>query len=130
MVLDLVVEFKNRITIGLSQITQIVVKVILTFNFGCLNRKSKFFVVKISTVFVFVFKWSALLSAVLHWCSLCVSYCAESDTAAVYSTVEIEDVSYGQMIIKEKKNRSKTRGTAALLSPSLFSSVDRNWGFE
>ncbi|XP_035771379.1 low affinity immunoglobulin gamma Fc region receptor II-like, partial [Neolamprologus brichardi] len=39
----------------------------------------------------------------------------ESDPAAVYSTVKIEDVSYGQMIIKEKKNRSKTRGTAALL---------------
>uniref|UniRef100_A0AAX7V7Y1 Ig-like domain-containing protein n=1 Tax=Astatotilapia calliptera TaxID=8154 RepID=A0AAX7V7Y1_ASTCA len=33
----------------------------------------------------------------------------ESDTDAVYSTVKIEDV------IKDKKNRSKTRGTAALL---------------
>lgn len=36
-------------------------------------------------------------------------YCAESDTDAVYSTVKIDDV------IKEKKNRSKTRGTAAVL---------------
>lgn len=36
-------------------------------------------------------------------------YCAESDTDVVYSTLKTEDV------IKEKKNRSKTRGTAVLL---------------
>lgn len=43
---------------------------------------------------------------------LCVFYYTDSDPAAVYSA---EDVSYGPIIIKDEKKKSKMRGTAALL---------------
>lgn len=42
-------------------------------------------------------------------------YCADSDPAEVYATVRTEDISYGPIIIKDRKKTSKTEGTAALL---------------
>lgn len=44
-----------------------------------------------------------------------VFYCADSDPAEVYTTVRTEDISYGPIIIKDRKKTSKTEGTAALL---------------
>lgn len=40
---------------------------------------------------------------------------SESDTAAVYSAGGTEDISYGQIVIKENQNKPKMRGTAAPL---------------
>lgn len=39
--------------------------------------------------------------------------CADSDPAAVYSAVRTGDVTYGQITIKDKKKKSKMRGTAS-----------------
>lgn len=44
-----------------------------------------------------------------------VFYCAERDSATVYSETRIEDVSYGEIVIKDKKKKSKTKGRAAPL---------------
>lgn len=46
---------------------------------------------------------------------LCVFYCAEGDPAAVYSAVRTEDIIYGEIIISDKKNISKIRGTTGFL---------------
>lgn len=67
---------------------------------------------------------TAALAAVYIWCPLLwpelphvlrVFYCADSDPAEVYATVRTEDISYGPIIIKDRKKTSKTEGTAALL---------------
>lgn len=47
--------------------------------------------------------------------TFCVFCCAESDPAVIYSAVRTEDISYGRIIIKDKKTRPQMRGTAALL---------------
>lgn len=46
---------------------------------------------------------------------VCVFHCTESDPDAVYSAVKTGDVSYGEIIIKDKKKQTRMRGTAALL---------------
>lgn len=43
-------------------------------------------------------------------------YCTESDPAAVYSAVKTDDISYGQIVIKDKQKQSKTKGTSSLVS--------------
>ena len=47
-------------------------------------------------------------------CNVCVLL-SEDDPATVYSGVRPEDVSYGEIIIKNKQKKKKIKGTAALL---------------
>lgn len=68
-------------------------------------------------MFVSSFQLSPVLAAVMS--TVCI-YCAESDPAAVYSTVRRDDVTYGQIIIKDKKKQSKRRGE---VQPLCFVSV-------
>lgn len=53
--------------------------------------------------------------------------CAEGDPAVIYSGVRNDDINYEQIVITDKKEKSKTRGTAALLClhPSL---LQPDWG--
>uniref|UniRef100_A0A669DZK7 Ig-like domain-containing protein n=1 Tax=Oreochromis niloticus TaxID=8128 RepID=A0A669DZK7_ORENI len=52
----------------------------------------------------------------------------ETDPAAVYSAVRIEDVSYGQIIIKDKKNKSKMRETDPAAVYSAVRTEDVSYG--
>uniref|UniRef100_A0AAZ1XWA8 Ig-like domain-containing protein n=1 Tax=Oreochromis aureus TaxID=47969 RepID=A0AAZ1XWA8_OREAU len=52
----------------------------------------------------------------------------ETDPAAVYSAVKTTDVSYGQIIIKEKKNRTKPRETDTAVVYSAVRPEDINYG--
>ncbi|XP_035772013.1 low affinity immunoglobulin gamma Fc region receptor II-like, partial [Neolamprologus brichardi] len=52
----------------------------------------------------------------------------ETDPAAVYSAVKTTDVSYGQIIIKEKKNRTKPRETDTAVVYSAVRTEDINYG--
>lgn len=72
------------------------------------------------------FQLSPVLAAVMS--TVCI-YCAESDPAAVYSTVRRDDVTYGRIIIKDKKKQSKRRGE---VQPLCFVTADPHssqWGF-
>lgn len=47
--------------------------------------------------------------------------CAEGDPAVIYSGVRNDDINYEQIVITDKKEKSKARGTSALcLHPSLL----------
>ncbi|MEQ2316906.1 hypothetical protein AMECASPLE_037214, partial [Ameca splendens] len=52
----------------------------------------------------------------------------ERDPAVVYSAVRREDVSYGEIAIRNKGNKAKTKGRTALLQllPHIFLSVGRS----
>lgn len=69
-------------------------------------------------MFVSSFQLSPVLAAAMS--TVCI-YCAESDPAAVYSTVRRDDVTYGRIIIKDKKKQSKRRGEE---QPLCFVSAD------
>lgn len=47
--------------------------------------------------------------------------CAEDDPAVIYSAVRNDNISYEQIFITDKQEKSKIRGTAALLCLHLGS---------
>ncbi|XP_039879013.1 uncharacterized protein LOC120728289 isoform X2 [Simochromis diagramma] len=49
-----------------------------------------------------------------------VKHSRESDSATVYSETRIEDVSYGEIVIKDKKKKSKTKESDSM---AVYSSV-------